>query len=85
MKIFCLKDTVSGIYGIPILFPNEQVALRALSEELNSPDCGINHANDMQLISLGNYNEMTGEICSSVDFVVSLSQLKESEKNERQD
>lgn len=81
MKIFCLKDTVSGICGVPILFPNEQVALRALSEELKSSDCGINHINDMQLFSLGDYNEMTGDIRSSVNFVVSLSQLKEGEKN----
>lgn len=69
MKIFGIKDTKVGFTNV-IMAQNEAVARRYLAEMVRDTNNLISKYNeDYEIYKLGEFNENTGEIMPSINFV----------------
>ena len=81
LKIYSIKDTKIG-YMQPFYQNNEAVAVRNLSNAVNSPQLNNINQNleDMELWQLGAFDDQTGEITSEIKFVIKAIDLKKETK-----
>ena len=81
MKIYSIKDTKVGAFKSPFYSHNDSVAIRSLQNVVNDPNAGELHLNaeDFQLYRLGEFNDITGDILSNVEFVANAIDLKKGE------
>ncbi len=84
MKLYTIKDTISGELIMPFTEINDGVMLRGAKVMANSdkPNYLTENAKDKQIISLGEWDNITGEITSKVEFVMNVVDLKEVKKTE---
>lgn len=77
MKLFAIKDTKVGFWK-PFVQPNDAVAVREFSNMVNSSVNSFvtDNYEDLELWSLGTYDEKTGEIVSDVQFICTGVSLK---------
>lgn len=72
LKLYAIKDTVQGEFMNPFLMRNKEEAKRAFGIAVNSGNKGtsiVDFYKDMQLFELGEYNNVTGDTTSKVEFV----------------
>ncbi len=81
LGIYSVKDTKIG-YMQPFYQNNEAVAVRNLSNAVNSPQLNNINQNieDMELWQLGTFDDQTGEITSEIKFVIKAIDLKKETK-----
>lgn len=81
MKIYAIKDTKIGAFKTPFYSYNDQVAIRSLKNAINDKTAGELYQNpeDFQLYTLGEFNDLTGDITSKVEFVANAIDLKKGE------
>ena len=81
LGIYSVKDTKIG-YMQPFYQNNEAVAVRNLSNAVNSPQLNNINQNleDMELWQLGAFDDQTGEITSEIKFVIKAIDLKKETK-----
>ncbi len=81
LEMFAVKDAVQGEMMNPFLLRNKEEAKRTFKAAVNSgKDSNICiYYKDMQLYSLGEYDSITGEITSNVEYVCSGLDVKEEE------
>ena len=82
LKMYAVKDTVQGEMMNPFLLRNDEEAKRTFGVAVNSGrDNNICiYYKDMQLYALGEYDTVTGEIASKVEFVCSGTDVKTIEE-----
>lgn len=70
MNIYTLKDVKSG-YGSPMVFKNDELAIRAYKNMLSdkTPNLVTMNPEDFELWCLGYYDQDSGIIKSDVRFV----------------
>ena len=81
MKIYAIKDTVAGVFNLPFYQKNNAVAIRALTQAVNSNENNEIKQNvgDLQLYCLGELNQETGDITANIEFIINLVDLKQGE------
>ncbi len=79
-NLFAIKDTKVGFWK-PFIQPNEAVAVRDFSNMVNSSDNPFVRDNymDLELYSLGCFDDITGSIDSDVSFICTGVSLKKTE------
>lgn len=66
-----IYDSVTGIYGVPFTEVNTASAIRRFEDMLNNPNSTLNnHKDDMNLCSIGFYDEATGIVEAHEGLVV---------------
>lgn len=85
LNVYAIKDTVVGAFLNPFLQHNDAQCIRTAKEALNTP--GPNELNknakDKQLYKLGQFNDVTGEIESKIEFLVNIIDLKEVREDKK--
>lgn len=78
LKLYAIKDTVQGEMMNPFLLRNQEEAKRTFAQAVNSGrDNNICiYYKDMQLFELGEYDSITGEINSKVEYVCAGQDVK---------
>lgn len=81
LKLYAVKDTVTGEFGAPYLGKNDAEAIRGFEYGVNTPSQSIiyTHSKDMQLFRMGEYDVNTGEIISKIEFLTNGSEFKKGE------
>lgn len=85
MKMFSVKDSVSGTFASPVSFAHENIVIREYKTAINSHPDSIIGANpqDFALYLIGEFDENSGVITSfDPKFIINLNELKEVKKNE---
>lgn len=82
LEIYCIKDTVVGQFLNPYLQHNQQHAIRSARMAVNASESNPlrENAKDKQLWKLGTFNDATGEIKSSPEFIANINDLIEYKK-----
>lgn len=78
VKLFSVKDCVSGHFLAPNTFPNVDVFKRALSSAVNGPAGSLVHdyPGDCQAFEICSFDDETGEItCASPTFLFNCQEL----------
>lgn len=73
LNIYAIKDVIVGELMNPILMHNDEEAKRTFTEAINAnnPQSNIcKNYKDMQMFKLGEYDTITGEIKSDVNFLI---------------
>ena len=82
MKVYAIKDTKVGFMQ-PFVQSNDAVAVREFTNIVNVGNNLVSaNYQDMELYSLGTYNQDNGEIVPSVDFIVKGADVKKVVNNE---
>ena len=80
--LLATKDVIVGAMGNPFTAPNEAAGKRewgyAVAAEFKNPEPKVNPI-DLQLWSLGTFNDETGEIKSDVHLVAQAIEFKKGE------
>lgn len=81
IKIYSIKDNKVGAFKTPFYSNNDMVAVRSLKNAVNDKSAGelFLNAEDFSLYSLGEFDEITGEITGQVQFVANAIDLKKGE------
>ena len=80
-NLYAIKDTVVGELMNPLPMHNDEEAKRTFKEAVNSnnPQSSIcKNFKDMQMICLGTYDSLTGQIVSDVRFIANGVDVKEA-------
>ncbi len=81
MKLFTIYDKVSKLYGEPHTFVNSQVAMRDISNTVNSPDCENIPFSDLELFYIGEFDQSKCRFHPDKFRICCLSDLKREEVN----
>lgn len=73
--IYAIKDVKTAFWQ-PWVHHNDNSALREFSTMVNGDNVVGEHPGDFELWKLGTYDDLTGAISPSLEFVVSASSLK---------
>lgn len=79
---FAIKDNMAGIYLTPVLFQNENVALRWFNGVVNSKDQNeviFNNPQDFELWKLAEYNNEDGTIIPDIEKMATGLSVKRGE------
>lgn len=80
-NLYAIKDTVVGELMNPLPMHNDEEAKRTFKEAVNSnnPQSSIcKNFKDMQMICLGTFDSLTGQIVSDVRFIANGVDVKEA-------
>lgn len=83
--LYSLYDVKAGVYNSPVLFRNDDEALRVMSDSLSSSNMSLvsSHPEDFSLFRIGHFDDETGEIllpakiCKVCDVCSLVSHSKE--------
>lgn len=81
-QYYAIKDNLSEMYMTPVLFQNENVALRWFSGVVNSKDQNeiiYNNPGDFELWKLGIYDNNTGELIPMLEKIATGLSVKKGE------
>lgn len=77
-KIYSVKDIKENRYDYPFLFKNDELAIRALKEQIERKN--ILYINDKELWCIGEFDEERGEIISTEkEFIGALKEYEISQ------
>lgn len=85
LSLYCLKDVVIGEYMNPILYHNDEEAIRAVRIGVSSPNYNDPNIGDKQLWRLGDYDSSNGVLISRINMLANVIDLKEVKKDEREE
>lgn len=85
LSLYCLKDVVIGEYMNPVLYHNDEEAIRAVRIGVSSPNFNDPNIGDKQLWRIGDYDSSTGALCSRIDMLANVIDLKEVKKDVREE
>lgn len=75
-KLYSLKDTKLGKFGMPFVAPNDEIAKRMLHSTVNAGETTVaEYPEDFQLYLLGSYNDDTGELTSELKFIANATEF----------
>lgn len=81
-QYYAIKDNLAEVFLTPILFNNENVAIRWFSEVVNSKEENrtiYNNPGDYELWKIGVFNDQTGEITPMLDKMATGLSVKRGE------
>ena len=85
LSLYCLKDVVIGEYMNPVLYHNDEEAIRALRIGVSKPGYDDPNIGDKQLWRIGDYDSTTGVVSSRIDMLANVIDLKEVKKDAREE
>ena len=70
-KMYAFKDTVIGQFMNPFYQQNDNVAVRTFTQAINDkqPNSINQIKSDVQLYSVGSFNDVTGEVTADLRFI----------------
>lgn len=80
LKIYAVKDVVVGNFMLPFYLHNDNEAKRSFNLAINSEAQIAQNWKDLQLFSLGEWNDETGEITTKVEFLANGAEYKKENK-----
>lgn len=81
--LISIKDSITGEFSTITIVKNEQEAFRAAKLLVSKPSDDLKFKlNDLQLYSLGSYDNETGEIVPNVKFIINLIDCVEVKSND---
>ena len=78
LSLYVLKDVVIGEHMSPVVYHNDEEAIRAVRIGVNEPKYNDPNIGDKQLWRIGDYDSITGEISPRLDFLANLIDLKKA-------
>lgn len=67
MKVYSVYDEKALVYGLPICFSTDGLALRAFADLVSNPNSNVNkYPSDFKLYRIGEFNDTTGELISNI-------------------
>jgi hypothetical protein len=91
LRIYCVFDEKSGLYGMPHFLQSDGLAIRSFSGGCDDPNTDLNrYPEDFFLYYVGDFNVVSGEltsrkplrICAASEFIRSKSKNTSSEETE---
>lgn len=84
--MYAVKDTVQGEMMNPFLLRNNEEAKRTFAQAVNTPGSHnvAVYYKDMQLYKIGEFDSITGEIQSKVEYVCSGIDVKIETENKKE-
>lgn len=76
LKIYAVKDVVVGNFMLPFYLHNDNEAKRSFNLAINSQTQIAQNWKDLQLFSIGEWNDETGEITNKVEFIANGAEYK---------
>lgn len=78
MKIYSVKDTITGVYMHPFYQKNDAQAKRSFSTATNSPEANdlARYWENTELYCLGEWNDETGEIKTGIYYICKGADVK---------
>lgn len=66
MKVYSVYDEKALVYGLPVCFSTDGLALRAFADLVSNPNSNVNkYPSDFKLYRIGEFNDSTGEMISN--------------------
>lgn len=82
MKLYSMKDKVSGLFGPVMAAHNHGMMTRLLEDQLRGSKTAVElHPHDFELYCLGEFGDSTGEIEPSCEFVCPMTVVFEPKEN----
>lgn len=81
--IFSVHDAKAELFNPAFYFPTQGMAIRAFTEQVNSPDAGMlyRHPEDFSLWILGTFDDSNGHLSTSDDtypkMIMAANQLRD--------
>lgn len=65
MKVYSVYDEKALVYGLPVCFSTDGLALRSFADLVSNPNSNVSkYPSDFKLYRIGEFNDNTGEMIS---------------------